>query len=719
MEQRQQLPSIDLRSIFLMLRRHMGLLFAGLVLGAALALALLIAIPPKFTATATLMVDSREQKILSDAIVAPIRPTPDAIASEAALIRSPSVLQEVAEKLNLINDPEFAVASPSTPGLLSKAKAQLFGLFNEPRPQIHDPVLELIDNLRESLDVKAIQYTNLMQINVTSKDPSKAAQIANAVTDAYLKQQIASRYTATRRATDWLKEQLEEQKIKLRKSEDRFERFKAQMDLIDKEGPTLEERQVVRLNEELVLARMRTAEARAKYTTISPKDAGRSVDNSGLSDIAQSTLLTQLRTQLAQVIRDEDSVKSRFGAMHPAFVRVQAEKQALNSQIRAEVQRILAITRNDFDVSTSREASLKDSLESAAFKTSNLRPEFVKLREIQRDAESDQAIYEAMLQRMKQAAAQENWKSSDLRVVAEAVPPLIASAPKSRVLVLGGLTAGLGLTMGLALLRELLDKSLKRGRDVEVKLGVPHLVNIPLLSDREVTKAGPSRLRSVNAFRFAERAPGSPFSDSMLGLLATVQALGRTTPIKTVMFTSVRPGEGKSVVAANFAQVAARSGLKALLICTDLRTPTTNWFGPPNEAQPDLIDYLNGKVEIAAAVVKGTEEASLDIMPAVTRAPNATSILASTRMQALLDWAKANYDLVVIDTVAIVTYLDGRMMARHADATILVGEWLKTRSDDAKEAVDLLLKHDASIAGMVLNKVDFRKAKLYGLSTLA
>lgn len=718
MEQRHPQGSIDLRAIYLMLRRHLGSLFAGLVLGAGFALALLVSIPPKFTATATLMVDSREQKILNDAVVAPIRPTPDAIASEAALIRSPTVLKQVAEKLNLASDPDFAVPSQTSPSLLAKAKAQVFALFSRPSPaQFHDPLWEMIENLRESLDVRAIQYTNLMQINVTNKDPRKAALIANAITDAYLDQQIASRYAVTRRATDWLKERLEEQKIKLRKSEDRFERFKANMDLIDKEGPTLEERQVMRLNEELVLARARTAEARAKYSTINQKRTGHASDSSDLSEIAQSALITQLRTQLAQVIRDEDSIKSRFGAMHPAFVRIQAEKQALNSQIKAEIQRVLAITRNDLDVSTSREASLQDSLQSAADKTSSLRPEFVKLREIQREAESDKALYEATLQRMKQAAAQETWKSTDLRVVAEAVPPLTSSQPKTRVLVLGGLSAGLGLTMGLALLKELLDKSLKRGRDVELKLGVTHLVNTPLLSDREIVKAGPSRLRSINAFHFAERKSGSSFSDSMLGLLATVRSLGRDTPIKTIMFTSAKPGEGKSVIAANFAQTAARSGLKVLLLCTDLRTPTTNWFGPPNQAQPDLIDYLNGKVEIAAAIVKG--EHSIDILPAVTTAPNAASILASTRMQDLLDWAKANYDLVVIDTVAIVTCLDGRMMARHADATILVAEWLKTRSDDAKEAIDLLLKHDASIAGVVLNKVDFKKAKLYGLNTLA
>ena len=84
-------------------------------------------------------------------------------------------------------------------------------------------------------------------------------------------------------------------------------------------------------------------------------------------------------------------------------------------------------------------------------------------------------------------------------------------------------------------------------------------------------------------------------------------------------------------------------------------------------------------------------------------------------MDKLLEWAKANYDPVVIDTVAVVTCLDGRMLARRIDATVVVIEWLKTRVDLAKEAVDLLLKNDARIVGAVLNKVDFAKARLYRL----
>jgi capsular exopolysaccharide synthesis family protein len=204
----------------------------------------------------------------------------------------------------------------------------------------------------------------------------------------------------------------------------------------------------------------------------------------------------------------------------------------------------------------------------------------------------------------------------------------------------------------------------------------------------------------------------------MLGLHSALQSLSRDKPLKTVMFTSATPGEGKSVIAANFAQTAARSGLKVLLICTDLRTPTVDWLGRTGATKADLVDYLTGKAEIEGTVVR-SEEAKIDLVPAARSATNAASLLASQRMQQMLEWGRANYDLVVIDTVAIVTCLDGRMLARHVDATVVVIEWLKTTVDVAKEAVDLLLKNDARIAGAVLNKVDFAKARLYGINTSA
>ena len=99
-----------------------------------------------------------------------------------------------------------------------------------------DETIEIIDALRKSIEVVPSQYTNLLQVNVTSKDPRKAARIANAIADAYLDQQLEGRYSATRRATDWLKERLDEHKVKLRRSEERFERLKAEMDLVEKEG---------------------------------------------------------------------------------------------------------------------------------------------------------------------------------------------------------------------------------------------------------------------------------------------------------------------------------------------------------------------------------------------------------------------------------------------------------------------------------------------------
>jgi succinoglycan biosynthesis transport protein ExoP len=723
MEQHFPQSSVDLRGIFLMLRRHVRLLGFGAALGLLLALALLVLIRPQYTATTTLIVDSREEKILNDAVVSPFRPTSTAIASEAAVMLAPNVLKRVIDKLELAKDPDFEV-HPTTPGMLGTAKAQLFMLFGvRPREAnngegMSDETIEIIEALRKSIDVIPSQLTNLLQVNVTSKDPRKAARIANAMVDAYLDQQLEGRYSTTRRATDWLRERLDEHKVKLRQAEERYERLRSQLDLVEKDGATLEEKQVVRLNEEVVMARGRTAEARAKYNSVKQQTNGINFSDKELSEIAQSTLITQLRTQLAQVTRDEDSLNSRFGYGHPAVVKVRAEKQGLNREIDEEVRRISAVLKNEFEIAKSREASLGESLSSASARASKQKNEYVRLRELQREAESDKALYEAMLQRMKQAATQETWKSADFRVVAEAVPPLTSSQPKTKALVLAGLGLGFGFGIGLTLLTELLDKTFKRGRDVEARLGVSHLVDVPMLPARQLSTGGPTRTPAQNAFHFSTQHVGSPFADAMLGLLSSLQSMSRDAPIKTVMFTSATPTEGKSVLAANFAQTAGRSGYKVLLICTDLRTPTVNWFGSTNKPEADLVDYLNGTAEIAATIAH-SDQAMIDLIPAARTAANAASLLASPRMQKLLEWAKANYDLVVLDTVAIVTCLDGRMLARHIDATVVVIEWLKTRIDMAKEAVDLLLKNDARIVGAVLNKVDFTKAQLYGLNTAA
>ena len=618
MEQHLSQSGIDPRDIYLMLRRHVRLLVMGATLGLVLALALLVYIRPQYTATTTLIIDSREEKVLSDAIVSPFRASSIAIASEAAVIVAPNTLKRVVDKLALAKDPEFELHRPGMPGI---AKASLLSFFGiRPREAntgegMSDDMIGIIETLRKTIEVVPSQYTNLLQVNVTSNDPRKAARIANAVADAYLDQQLEGRYSATRRATDWLKERLDEHKGRLRGSEERFERLKAEMDLLEKEGATLEERQLVRLNEELVMQGARTADARAKYESVLSQADGRIFNDKQLSEIAQSTLITHLRTQLAQVTRDEDSLNSRFGNWHPAVVKARAEKQGLSREIDGEVRRIVAVLKSEFEIAVSREASLRETLKAGALRASSQRPEYVRLRELQREAESDKALYEAMLQRMKQAAAQETWKTADFRVVAEAVPPLTLRKPKTEYLLLAGLGLGLGLGIGLTLLTELLDKTFKRGRDVEAKLAIPHLVDVPLLPARQVSAGGATRTPDENAFHFTTQHVGSPFADAMLGLLSSLQSTSREAPIKTVMFTSATPGEGKSVIAANFAQTAARSGFKVLLICSDLRTPTVNWFGPTNAPLADLVDYLSGKTEIEATVAR-SDQVLIDLIPA-------------------------------------------------------------------------------------------------------
>jgi polysaccharide biosynthesis transport protein len=718
MEQNLPQSSIDLRGLYMMMRRRARLLAFGAGLGVVLALALMVLIRPQYTATTVLMVDSREEKVLSDAVISPFRPSSNAIASEAAVIVAPSVLKRVIDKLGLANDPDFAVRRHG-PGVLGTAKAQLFMLFGSPEPEPHqgaagmsNDAIKLMEAVHKSIEVTQSQYTNLLQVSVTLKDPWKAARLANAVADEYLVQQVQDRFDATRRATEWLKARLEEQRVKLRGSEERYERLKRQMDVVDSAGATLEDKQLVRLNEELILARARTAEAEAKYTALL-QHGGKAMDEKQLGELAQSGLIMQLRTQLAQVIREADSLKSRFGRAHPLVVKARAEKEGLGSQIDEEVRRITATLKNELAVAKSREKSLEASLKAASQRTTSQKSEYVELRELQREAASDKAVYESMLQRMKQAAAQETWKATDFRVVAEAVPPLTSSKPKTKLLALGGLVFGLGLGIGLTLLSELMDKTFKRGRDVETKLGVPHLTDVPLLA----ASAG-GVARTQNALRFSTAHVGSPFADAMVGLSSALTSVSHDAPIKTVMFTSATPGEGKSVIAANFAETAARSGLKVLLISANLRTPTTDGLARSGAPKADLVAYLDGKVEIEAAVVR-SEEAKVDLVPATRSAPNAASLLASRRMQQMLEWGRDNYDLVVVDTVAIVTCLDARMLARHVDATVVVIEWLKTTLDTAKEAVDLLLKNDARIAGAVLSKVDFAKARLYGINTSA
>jgi exopolysaccharide transport family protein len=707
----------------------LGLLAA--LLGAVYALQL----TPVYTASATLLIDTQQQNVIdAEAVVAGIGRDSSALESELELIRSYDVSKRVVEKLKLDEQPEV----PKQPSLLRQLISLVLAREPVPQPALEeDKTDQVIRGVSGGVGVERRGWTYVVDIKYTDENPALAAQIANAFADEYLVDQLESRYEATRRANDWLNERLSDLRERVRDSERAVELYKTQNNIVETAGTTLSDQQVAKLNEQLILARAETAQARAKYEQIQAVRK-RGGDITAFADALQSTALAALKAKASEVRRELANLTARYGDRHPSVVSARAQLADVNRSIGTEAQRILASAENELRVARSREQSIEASLAEVKGTATQMGQAEITLRELEREAAANKALFESFLSRFKQTSEQEKLNTSNSRVIERAAVPTVPSAPNKKAIVLLAAMLGLGLGAVIAFLLEQLDSGYRTSAQVEKQLGVPVLANVPRADAELVSRLG-RMVRRFNPFsriaglfargeaserrmsrddriamsRMVIKKPLSTFTEAIRALRMGIRFADVDRPQKVILVTSALPGEGKSTIAANLAQLAAASGERVLLIDLDLRHPViTSLYAP--DASAGSVELLLGEADLKTVIIRD-QATGLHIIPSPRRRDltHTAELLGSQRLKDLLAHLSDYYDLIVVDTSPLLPVTDGRQLIDSVDALALVVRWEKT----AREAVETALKQSPGsmdkLTGVVLNDVIASKARYY------
>lgn len=725
---RWQQPGVDLREMARILWRRWQTVAAAPLLLVGLALVYVLAATTLYTATATVLVDPRRANVVdaNQAVLSNFGTDDATIESQTLLIQSVAILQRVVEKLKLTDDAEFV----PKPGLLDPIRR----LFSAGAPADGASPEEAtkarsIEILQKRMKVTRQGTTFLVDINVSSEVPQKAARIANAIADSYFEEQVRAKYDATRIAATWLSNQIEGLKSRVVASEKAVEDFRAANNLSVAQGVTVNDQQITDLNNKLIAARAQTAEARAKYDQVQQlaKSGG---DPGGINAAISSEMITKLRTQYADIAKNEADLSSKYGPRHPLVANVRAQLRDTQRLINEEIRRILDSTRHDYDVAQSREASLQQSLDQLQGVSGASGQAQVRLHELQREAEANRTLYESYLARYKETSAQESLEMPDSRVVTRAGVPIRPSSPKT-LLVLGlALMVGLGGGCVLAFLADYLDRRVKTLEQAEAISGVPALAAMPLIGTRELAsraRRGRDELGRYDPraarllppplqpplMRYAIDEPGTFFSEAVRSVRLAVQRTIRTQPVKTILVTSALDGEGKTTLAANLALSLATLGIRTLLIDGDLRNPQLTRALCPR-ADAGLLEAATRQVSLERALLPD-RDTGLSILPA-TAAKNEdmiTELMFSEQIVDLLDHLRQRYELIVIDSPPLVPLVDGRALAELADSIVLALAWNETPQDVVAHTVDLLSPVHDRILGTVLTRVDLNRLRFY------
>lgn len=725
---RWQQPTVDLREMTRILWRRWKVVAAiplGLICA---ALIYILMVPTLYTATSTVLVDPRRANVVdtSQTVLSNFGTDDATIESQTLLIQSVAILQRVVERLKLTADPEFI----PTPGLLDPIK-RLFssrGPADGASPE-DAAKARSVEILQKRMKVTRQGTTFLVDINVSSEEPRKAATIANAIADSYFEEQVRAKYDATKIAASWLNSQIDGLKSRVVTSEQAVQDFRSANNLAVSQGVTVNDQQITDLNNKLIAARVQTAEARAKYDQVQDlaKSGG---DPGGINAAITSDMITKLRTQYADIAKNEADLSSKYGARHPLVANVRAQLQDTQRLINEEIRRILDSTQHDYDIARSRETSLQQSLDQLQG-VSNLSGQAqVRLHELQREAEANRTLYESYLARYKETSAQESLEMPDSRVVTRASIPIRPSSPKTMLILGLALMLGLGAGSVLAFLADYLDRRIKTLEQAESVSGVPALAAIPLIGTRELAaraKRGREELGRYDPrttrllppplqpplMRYAIDEPGTFFAEAIRSVRLALQRTMRIQPVKVVLVSSALDNEGKTTLAANLALSLATLGIKTLLIDGDLRNPQLTRALCPH-ADAGLLEVATGQVQLERAILLD-RNSGLSILPspAVKNVDVITELMFSERIVDILDHLRQRYELIIIDSPPLVPLVDGRALAELADRIVLALAWDQTPQEVVSHTIGLLAPVYDRILGTVLTCVDLSRLRFY------
>jgi len=719
--------SDTLVSFFHLIRFRLGTMITVTVLAVVAGVVLTLNETPTFQALATIELQSgNENKLdrIGDTDVGAPIPSADFMQTQLKILQSRTLHERVIAKLKSTQRKPF-----TEPDQIA-SWCQTLGLkfCSTPRQKsiLAAPV---------TLQAKESDLSRIIEIRADSSDPQMAADFANTLTSEYMEQNMEARWNAAQGAAGWLTKQLDELRSKLENSERELQNYSQASGLLyTDDKSTIADEKLKELQTELSAAQAErlSKEAILSVATSNPVESlPQILDNERLGE--QQTALAELKRQLAEL-------SSTLTPEHYKVVRVQAQITELETSLIKQRADILRRIRIEYESALLHEKLVASRYEAQAALVTDLDRKAIYYNVLKQEVDTTRHLYDTLLQKVKEFSVASALQASNVRVVDSARAPLQPYKPDILRNMGMGLVTGLMLALGCVLLRERIDRSIKAPGEACFHLKLPELGVIPSIllgaapvsrpseRDRE-PKNGNGAMVSLGMSRYGAlgerdrvelvtwQDKGSPVAESFRNTLASIlfSQQYEKRP-RVILITSPGRGEGKSTSSTNLAIALAEINQRVLLIDADVRKSTLHTlFDVPNTW--GLSDLLRERTPLQdcplEALARKTSIDSLYILPSGPGTLSVSNLLYSGRMSELLERARKDFDTIVIDTPPILYVADARILARLADAAVLVVRAGITMRDAAIAAKERFEHDGIPVLGIILNDWDLKSKSPY------
>lgn len=626
----------------------------GIVL-LALLFSTLIAytLTPVYKSTATLLIELNPAKVVSiEEVYGANLANREYLESQYEILKSRTLIEQVVERLKLAQHPEFR-PQPERPWYEHWFGVESSAEIPRDRALTVEEREGLVSGVRSRVTIEPVRRTHLIRIGFEANDPKLAAEVANAVAQAYIESNLEGRVQITQKASEWLAERIDGMQKKLADSEKALKEYIAQQPL--------------------------------------------SVFES-LPEVLNHPMIQRLKEAEADIQRKLSELSKQYGPAHPKMIAARTELEAVQSNIRKEMRTVTSSLATGYDADKiGGRSGQRDTRNDDA----NPLQKSTQLHALQREVVTNRQLYNLFLDRIKETRLLGDAQIANARVIDPALPARTPVKPsKTRIVGLSVFVALL-VALLLAFALEYLENTLKTVSDVEAKLGLPTLGILPDLTAKGMRN--PHITSPAKAFLQDNR---SAFAEAVRTIRTGVMLSALDEPHKIVLVTSSVQGEGKTTVALNLALALAHLEPKVLLIDADMRKPNVGKnFDLPAEA-PGLSDLVAGTAPEQACIHQAD---GLDVLPSGIIPPNPLELLSSRRFAELLRRLGERYSRIVIDSAPVNEVSDALILSTKASAVVLVAKADATPYQVVHSAQKRLRVANAPLIGVVLNMVDIAK----------
>lgn len=628
------------------------------------------------------------------------------IQTQINVLQSRALLEMVTDKLGMKPKPATGVLA----GLWRKAPAD--------KPA-------LLDAVAAHLTVRVIGETHDVEILFDSNDPRLAANFCNTLVEEFASRSREMRWDATQQTSEWLTGHLADLKTKVDAQESELERYAKTSGLLLAGDPGKEDRDIssqklLDLQDELSKAHALRTQKEAAYEaaeTESVESLAQTLDDPTIRDYQEK--LTDLRRQLAEL-------STTMTPGHYRVQQVQAQISQMEVSLNRQRDRILDRLKNEYQEARRHEDLLASSYQAQAGVVSDKEDKTIHYTTLKNELETTRSLYDALLQRVKQAGLAAAMRASNVLVVDPARPPLLPYRPNYRLNSAVGIFGGLVLGLWVVVLRQDWNQNIHAPGIAPTYLNLPELGVIPRIAPTKGRMSfsffkGADAQKQLGATSSVSetadltvgyssglaslRAPSSMAEAFRATLTSILLPNGTRNRPRLIVITSPAAAAGKTTVATNLAVAMAEIGRRVLLIDGDMRRPRLHrLFNLSNEK--GFADVLAGTEPSALTLMCPTQVPGLFVMPSGRIENNLSSLLHSTQLNDFYTESRTKFDLVLVDAPPALPVFDARMLARFSDGVIVVIRAGQTKPETAQLVCQRFAEDGTHVIGTILNSWD-------------